>query len=235
MKFAGFPKAGLDFFKRLRKHNDREWFDVHKEEYLQHCRAPMEELVGHLNQAFGKFAPEHITEPKKAVYRIYRDTRFGHDKTPYKTHIAANFPRKGLEKHSAAGFYCSVSDEEIEIGGGLYMPGAAELAALRAFIFEHHAELKKIVCNKKLVELMGPFQGETLQRVPRGYPDDTPARDFLRMKQWVFFQSVDPAIATTADLLPFLIARCKAVAPLVTFLNTPLLSLSRERTAEGMF
>ena len=235
MSFPGFPQQGLDFFKKLRKKNTREWFDAHKDDYLTQCRAPMEELVAEVNQALAKFAPEYIAEPKKAIYRIYRDTRFSTNKTPYKTHIAANFPRSGLEKHSAAGFYFSVSDEEIEIGGGVYMPGAEQLAAIRGHILESHAELQKIADNKKTLELMGALKGESLRKVPRGFPADSPAADFLRLKQWIFFESFDPAVALSSAVVPFVTARFKAMAPLVTYLNTPLLRMVKERSAERMF
>jgi uncharacterized protein (TIGR02453 family) len=92
---------------------------------------PMQELVNAVNDALLEFAPEHVTDPRKAIYRIYRDTRFSADKTPYKTHIAANFPRRGLEKHQGAGYYFSVSAKEIEVAGGVYMPGPEQLLAIR--------------------------------------------------------------------------------------------------------
>jgi uncharacterized protein (TIGR02453 family) len=232
MTFRGFPKQGLEFFRKLRKKNTREWFDAHKDEYLQYCRAPMEELAGEVNRGLARFAPEHIAEPKKAIYRIHRDTRFSKDKTPYKTHIAANFPRGGMEKHAAAGFYFSVSDEGLDIAGGVYMPGPPELAAIRHHILARPGEFKKIVTNRKLVESMGPLQGESLKKVPRGFPDDSPAADFLRMKQWMFFKTFDPAVAADPELADFVIARMKAAAPLVAFLNAPLLALPRERALE---
>lgn len=235
MSFPGFPQKGLDFFKKLRKKNTREWFDVHKEDYLLQCRAPMEELVAEVNQALAKFAPEHITEPKKAIYRIYRDTRFSTNKTPYKTHIAANFPRGGLEKHAAAGFYFSVSDEEIEIAAGVHMPGPEQLAAIRNHIHESHPALEKIAGNRTAVELMGAMRGECLHRVPRGFPAGSPAADFLRMKQWIFFEGFDPAVALTPEIVPFVTSRLEAMAPLVTYLNTPLLKNVKERSAERMF
>ena len=227
-EFAGFPKEGLQFFKKLRKNNDRDWFEANKETYLAKVRLPMEDLVSRVNAELAKFAPDYMTEPKKAIYRIYRDTRFSRDKTPYKTHIAANFPlakqpkRKGAEKHAQAGFYFSVSDEEIEIAGGVYMPGPEELAAIRAHISEHGAELKKIATNRKLVALMGGFQGEALRKVPRGYSPEHPQADYIRMKQWMFFKTFEPGNALSTDLPKFVGARFKAIAPLVAFLNAPL-------------
>ncbi len=235
MKFAGFPKEGLRFFTQLRKHNTREWFETKKDLYVEKVKTPMEELVALMNAELAKFAPDHIAdEPKKAIYRIYRDTRFSNDKTPYKTHIAANFPRKGMEKHAAAGFYFSVSDEGVEIAGGVYMPGAPELALIRAYISENHAELKKIATNKKTVELIGPMQGTALQRVPRGFAADHPAADYLRMKQWMFYKSFPADVAATPEILPFVASRLKAVAPLVQFLNTPLAAVKRPVAAREL-
>jgi uncharacterized protein (TIGR02453 family) len=235
MKFPGFPKEGLQFLKQLRKNNKREWFDARKDVFLNHVKAPMEDLVVHINAELSKFAPEHITEPKKSVYRIYRDTRFSNDKTPYKTHIAANFPRKGMEKHAAAGFYFSVSDEEIEVAGGVYMPGPPEVAAIRAYIFEQHAAFKKIVTNRKLIDLLGPLHGDSLQRMPRGYPEDHPSKDYVRMKQWMFYKTFPADVASTPDLLPFVVSRLKAVAPLVQYLNTPLAAVKRPPAATEMW
>lgn len=228
-KFAGFPAEGLKFFTRLRKNNRREWFEEHKDVFVDKVKAPMEELVALVNAELSRFAPEHVTEPKKAVYRIYRDTRFSSDKTPYKTHIAANFPRTGMEKHAAAGFYFSVSDEEIEVAGGVYMPGPDQLALIRTHIAEHHGELKKIAANRKANELLGPLQGDALRRVPRGFAEDHPGAAFLKMKQWMFYKTFPAAgVAASPDLLPFVAERLKAVAPLVQYLNTPLAAAAKK-------
>jgi uncharacterized protein (TIGR02453 family) len=140
-----------------------------------------------------------------------------------------------MEKHAAAGFYFSVSDEEIEIAAGVYMPGPDQLAAIRAHILETHGEMKKIAANKKTLQLMGALKGESLQRVPRGFPADSPAADFLRMKQWIFFESFEAKVAATPAIVRFISARFQAMAPLVDYLNTPLRKMMKERSADGMF
>src|SRR4051794_2248071 len=103
--FTGFPPEAITFFRRLKKNNTREWFQPRKEIYEEQVKAPMLELVTVLMQRLADFAPDYVADPKKAIYRIYRDTRFSKDKTPYKTHIAAVFTPRSLEKHSGAGFY----------------------------------------------------------------------------------------------------------------------------------
>src|SRR5947207_5514614 len=102
--FSGIPKEGVAFLRALSRNNDREWFQPRKEIFESKLKAPMEQLVEAINAELLKFSPDHITDPKKALYRIYRDTRFSKDKTPYKTHIAANFPHRNLVKHAAAGY-----------------------------------------------------------------------------------------------------------------------------------
>ena len=92
--FGGFPAAGMQFFRSLTRNNRREWFQPRKHIYEEQVRAPMMDLVSALTAQMIRFAPDYIIEPPKAIYRIYRDTRFSNDKTPYKTHIAAIFPRR---------------------------------------------------------------------------------------------------------------------------------------------
>src|SRR5271170_3771184 len=110
--FPGFPPEALKFLRGLERNNRREWFQPRKETFKTKVKAPMLDLVEAINAQLPGFAPEHINDPKKAVYRIYRDTRFSPDKTPYKTHIAAIFPRRGLDRLTSAGFYFHLSPDE---------------------------------------------------------------------------------------------------------------------------
>src|SRR5882672_3168342 len=87
-KFPGFSPDALSFLRALKRNNRREWFQPRKEKYEALIKVPMLEMVAALNEELARFAPDYVTPPEKAVYRIYRDTRFSPDKTPYKTHIA---------------------------------------------------------------------------------------------------------------------------------------------------
>ncbi|MBV8903100.1 MAG: TIGR02453 family protein, partial [Acidobacteriia bacterium] len=89
--FPGFPREGVEFLRALARNNRREWFQPRKQMFEEQVKQPMRALVETVNTALMGFAPELATEPEKAIYRIYRDTRFSKDKTPYKTHIAASF------------------------------------------------------------------------------------------------------------------------------------------------
>ena len=222
--FDGFPQEGLEFFRKLKKNNKREWFQPRKQVFDEMVKAPMIELAGALNAQLARFAPDHIVEPAKAIYRIYRDTRFSNDKTPYKTHIAANFPRQGLGKHSGAGFYFSIGAYEIEIAGGVHMPGPEQLLAIREHIAANHNEFQNLAGKKSLIKLMGELHGNPLERVPKGFAADHPAAEYLKCRHWIFYSTdLDPEIAATKDLFPELVKRMRAMTPFVQFLNHPLI------------
>lgn len=225
--FTGFPTEGMQFFRSLARNNRREWFQPRKQIYDEQLKAPMMELVTALNAEMIRFAPDYVAEPAKAIYRLYRDTRFSKDKTPYKTHIAAIFPRRGLVKHEGAGLYFSVSAKEIEVAGGVYMPGPDALLAIRTHLAERHEEFTRIIESRKLRALMGNMQGEQLSRVPKGFPCDHPAADLLRYKQWLFYVMLDPAIATTPKLLVEIRKRFEAMMPFLDLLNQPLVRAAK--------
>ncbi len=181
----------------------------------------MIELLEAINEELKKFAPDYVCDPPKAIYRIYRDTRFSKDKTPYKTHIAANLPRRGLNKNSGGGFYFSVSPTSVEVGGGVYMPGPDELLTLRMHLAINNLQFRK--ASAKAEKLMGELQGAQLTKVPKGFHPDQPAADLIRRKQFFYFTTLDGKLAASAELFPELIARFKAMMPAIEFLNGPLL------------
>lgn len=232
--FPGFPAEGLAFLRSLKRNNRREWFQPRKHIYDEKVRAPMIELVNALNQEMLKFAPEHAREPEAAIFRIYRDTRFSPDKTPYKTNIGAIFPRRGLDKHACAGLYVSVSAEEIEVAGGVFMPTADELRTIRLHLAERHEEFRAILKAKQLRTLLGELQGDQLARVPKGFCSEHPAADLLRYKQWLLYVTLDPALATTPKLSTEVAKRFRVMAPFLEFLNAPLVSAARHPRAQIM-
>src|ERR1700684_3121329 len=117
-----FTPAALTFLRSLARHNDRAWFTPRKATLERYLPLPMLALIEEINHAFAGFAPEHIRPPHKAIFRIYRDTRFSHDKRPYKNHVAAWWSHQGLEKTSGAGYYFQVSPKGVVIAAGAYMP-----------------------------------------------------------------------------------------------------------------
>src|SRR6059036_2882444 len=130
--FAGLPKEGLRFLRSLKRNNNREWFQKHKSIYETQVRQPMESLIEAMAAEFQRFAPEMVASPKVSAYRIYRDTRFSKDKSPYKTHVAASFGwagdddeaagRSHTENVHASGGYFHLQPGEIFVGGGVWHP-----------------------------------------------------------------------------------------------------------------
>ena len=218
--FPGFPPEALAFLRSLKRNNRREWFQPRKEIFETRLKAPMIQLVEAVNSELLEFAPDHINDPKKAVYRIYRDTRFSADKTPYKTHIAAIFPHRSLEKHSSAGFYFHISEKSVGIAAGAYMPGPDELRAVRTWLAENHTEFR--AAARRAGKLFGKLEGSAVARMPKGFAAGHPAEDLIRMKQWLYWAELDAKIATSPKLLPELVKRFRAAAPVITMLNAPL-------------
>src|SRR3954469_8400180 len=89
--FPRFSPEALTLLRGLERNNKREWFQARKHIYEQYIRTPLEQLVNVINGEFAEFAPRYVTPVRKAIFRIYRDTRFSKDKRPYKTHVAATF------------------------------------------------------------------------------------------------------------------------------------------------
>lgn len=218
-----FTRKTLSFLRALKRNNDREWFRARKAEYEQHVRGPMIGLLGRLALDLPRFAPELISDPRVSLYRIYRDTRFSEDKSPLKTHIGAHFPSKGFPRYEGSGLYFEVAPRWVWIGGGLYMPSTADLQCIREHIALKHRTIHRIVTTAAFRRAVGKLGGEQLTRVPRGYAKDHPAADYLRFRQFLAGREFEAELATSPRFYPELLKIFRAVAPLVRFLNEPLL------------
>ena len=227
-----FTKKTLSFLRALKRNNDREWFKARKAEYDAHVRAPMIDLLTRLARDFRSFAPELVADPKVSLYRIYRDTRFSEDKTPLKTHAAAHFPHRALGKSGGGGLYLEVAPTWVWIGGGLYMPETHELAAIRAHIDANHRALRRVVESRTFVKTVGELHGEQLTRVPRGYPKEHPAAHYLRFRQFLAGREYPAEFAYDPTFYREVVTVFRHVAPLVRFLNTPILERPRDPLME---
>lgn len=219
--FAGFSPDAIKFLRALKRNNRRDWFQPRKEKYEAVIKTPMLEFVAALNEEMARFAPNYVTPPEKAVYRIYRDTRFSPDKTPYKTHIAAIFPRNTAIKREGAVFYLHFTEKEVLAFGGVWGPDRDELMAYRTLLRDNHEEFQAILAGKSLRRLVGGLQGEQLSRMPKGFPVDHPAEALLRQKQWYLESTLPISVLTTPRVVPELARRFAVIAPMVEFLNRP--------------
>ena len=220
--FEGFPEKGIRFLRSLKRNNRRVWFQKRKDTYLEDVKAPMEDFILVVADAFRRFAPEMVANPKVSAYRIYRDTRFSKDKSPYKTHVAAVFPRRDLAKHEGAGFYVHVAPDEVFVGGGLYMPDKQGLQAVREHLARNHRQFRSKVGSRRFRSFFNEISGEQLSRVPRGFLADHPAADLLRYKQFLATRQLEPQLATSPAFYPEVIQTFKALLPMIRFLNEPI-------------
>jgi len=226
--FSGMPPEAFDFLQQLEVNNNRTWFQAHKQVFLEKVRAPMERLVECISSALLEFAVDYATPVKSAIYRIYRDTRFSEDKTPYKTNVGALFFHAGLGSKSAAAFYLEISTQHLGLAGGIYMPTPEYLRAIRLHLLEHHRRFAGLVRHPGLRKAMGSLQGTQLKRPPQGFPADHPATEWIRYKQWYFWQELDPKLAGSSSAVKGIVSRFRLMAEVVEFLNEPLLQRKRK-------
>jgi uncharacterized protein (TIGR02453 family) len=226
-----FTPKTLSFLRSLKRNNKREWFHERRDQYEEHCRQPMTDIVERLAEDFRSFAPEMLADPKVSLFRQFRDTRFSDDKTPMKTHVAAVFPNRTLGRMNGAGMYFEVAPGWVWIGGGLWRPDTSQLQLVREHIVDNLREFDKIVKAPRFKKI-GGLQGDTLSRVPRGFAKDHPAAAYLQHRQFIAFREEPAAFATKKDFYKQLRGTLETIMPLVRFLNAPLVaSLKTERRA----
>jgi uncharacterized protein (TIGR02453 family) len=222
-----FTDASLKFLRALARNNKREWFEQHRAEYDEHVRLPMMEMVAEMDMRMSQFAPEIMGDPKRSVFRIYRDVRFSGDKSPYKTHAACWFfhgegsSKVGREAHGGgAGFYFHLQPGECMVGGGLWMPPRPALLRIRAKIAADPRGFAKLVTAPALKKRLGALSQESaLKRVPRGYEADHPAAEWLKLQSYTVGRKLTDAEATSGRLTATLQKDFAAMLPLIRWLN----------------
>jgi uncharacterized protein (TIGR02453 family) len=218
-----FTPKTLAFLRALKKNNKREWFHARKGEYETVCREPMIAVIEQLAHDFKSFAPEMLADPKVSMFRQWRDTRFSHDKTPLKTNIAATFPNRKLGRMNGAGLYFEVAPTYVWIGGGMYAPDTSQLQLVREHIAANYKRLDQIVKSPAFRKI-GGLKGDRMSRVPRGFDKDHRAAFYLQQKQFLGFREEPASFATQKDFYKQLLWTMKTLAPLVQFLNEPLIA-----------
>lgn len=210
--------ATLKFISSLSKNNNKPWFDEHRETYLS-AKEDFEGFVGLLLKDLAKLEPAFAEQkPKDCVYRIFRDVRFSKDKTPYKSHFGAYF-NKGGKKSPSAGYYLHIEPGKCFAGGGIWMPEAPLLKAVRQEIDYNFDEFSKITKDKKFVKLFKTLHGEQLKTLPKGYEADNPAIEYLKMKSFIVDHQIDDKDVTGKGFLKSCMDTFTTMKPLVDFLN----------------
>jgi len=225
-----FSPATLRFLRGLASHNNKPWFEAHRDEYEAAVKAPMQALIEELDVRLARFAPEIVGDPKRSMFRIYRDIRFSADKSPYKTHASCWFYHRdgsrgvGREAEGGgAGFYFQIAPGESFTGGGMWMPPKEALGKIREAIAENPKAFERIAGDRKLQRRFGGLDDEgQLKRVPRGYAPDHAAADWLRFQSFVSGRRLSDAQATGRRLVTLLEADFVALLPLVRWINGTL-------------
>jgi uncharacterized protein (TIGR02453 family) len=224
--FQGFHPDATEFLADLAMNNERAWFQARKGEYERLCKAPMEAFVVALAERLAVRDLPLLADPKRSPFRIYRDTRFAKDKTPYKTHLGANFPwlEAGREIDAGAhanGGYFHFEPGRMYVGGGMWMAERPRLEAFRQAIVHDEARVRAAIQDPGFVAAFGSIESHhSLVRVPPGYPADHPLADMFRFKDVIFGRSLDDA-EVYSPTLPDLVADAYAAAmPVFRFLAT---------------
>jgi uncharacterized protein (TIGR02453 family) len=225
---AHFTPEAFKFLRGLARHNDRAWFEQRRSVYESELKRPMLALVDEITQAMAEFAPEHMRPAHKAMMRIYRDIRFSADKRPYKTHLAAWWSRRGMEKTSGGGYYLHIGPKECYLAAGVYMPERDQLLALRRWMAEHHREYRamttRLVKPRGRAQAMQTIDADTLTRMPKGFAADHPADELLRARNWGVRSALPVELALEPRLAREIVRRFRLMAPVVDTLNEAIAS-----------
>jgi uncharacterized protein (TIGR02453 family) len=232
-----FSESAFKFLRDLKRNNRREWFEARRDVYERELKQPMLALVEKLTQEMMDYAPGHIRPATKSVLRIYRDTRFSADKTPYKTHLAAWWTCSGLEKTSGGGYYLQISPKEMVVAAGVYMPPKEQLLAIRMHLREHHKQFRHLIEEKKMRKAMSLHEPLSLTRPPKGFEVDEPAIEWIRWRQWGVIGNLPADEALKPSLAATVTRQFRLAKPLVDFLNEPLLKAgkTRRKTLFGLY
>ncbi len=230
--FSRFTPGALTFLRGLKRHNERPWFEANRPTYEREVLGPLRLLSEELDVRFARLAPEFVSPPKRALFRIHRDVRFSKDKSPYKTHAALwVFHRDagrgvGRDAHGGAGFYFHLEPGASMVAGGFWMPPRPLLSTLRDAIAEDRRPFERIVKAKPFVarfgELTDDEPGVRLTRVPRGFAPDHPAAHWLRFNSFTASRPLTDAEALSPKLVDTIMKDYAALLPLVRWLNGTL-------------
>jgi uncharacterized protein (TIGR02453 family) len=223
-QFNGFPKDFFKFFNELKKNNTRDWFTANKPRYYESVVRPMGEYIVSIAPHLERISPFYKADPKPhngSMFRIYRDTRFSRDKTPYKTHAACHFRHQAGRDAHAPGFYMHIETDRISIGGGIWRPPAKQLGLIREFIADNPSAWEKLA-RSSAVKKMGGVQGDSLKRPPRGYDPDARHIEDLKRKSFYLMSEADAGLALGPELVTESTRVFRSVATLNHFVTDAL-------------
>lgn len=210
----------LEFLKKIKNNNNRDWFEKNKDAYKA-AQADVEQSVNGIIAGIRLFDKriESTLEAKKCLFRIYRDTRFSTDKTPYKVNLGASI-NPGGRMAAVPGYYIHIEPRGCFLAGGMYMPPAPELAKIRQEIDYNLADFEKLLKAKDFKKYFNGLDDfDKLKTAPKGYPKDHPAISYLQHKHFVVSHYLKDADLCSKTFVKNAVATFKAMHPLALFLQ----------------
>jgi len=222
---SAYVTAGsFRFLRELARNNNREWFAANKARYEKTTRDPFLRLIGDLAEPLAKISPHFRADPRPSggsMFRIYRDTRFANDKTPYKAWLGARLYHERSRQMPAPLFYLHIAPGRCFVGGGLWHPESATVKRIRDFLVDNPATWKKAVQAKRFREHF-ELGGESLTRPPRGYDPAHELIEDIKRKDFVATRYFSDAEAMSPQLPRIVIDGCKGIAPMIDYLCAAL-------------
>jgi uncharacterized protein (TIGR02453 family) len=223
MAKASFTPAFFDFFRELKRHNTRPWFEKNRARYEREVRDRLVDFVLAAGPRIRAISPHFVADPRPvggSVFRIYRDIRFSKDKTPYKTAGALHFPHEH-RTGSAPGFYLHLEPGGVYSGVGIWHPETAAVGKVRNAIVADPDRWKRITTAKAFTSTL-TVEGRSLKTVPRGYPKDHPHVDDLKRTDFTAGHAFTEKEACAPEFLDRFVGTCRAAAPFTKFLTDAL-------------
>jgi uncharacterized protein (TIGR02453 family) len=220
MSTAYFTPATFRFLSSLARNNSREWFLAHKGDYERHVREPFMQFVADMQAPLARISPHYRADPRKnggSLFRIHRDTRFAHDKQPYKPWQGARFFHERRREIAAPGFYIHLQPGDCHAGGGIWHPEPDTLKRIREFLADNPSAWKKATRGKAFREHF-VFWGESLSRPPRGFDPGHELIEDLKRKDFAAGTDFDEELACSAELLPWTVEQFRRLAPMIDYL-----------------
>jgi uncharacterized protein (TIGR02453 family) len=215
-----FGRGLFRFLAELRENNDRAWFQAHKERFVEEVEGPMLRFIADLGERLPRISKAFVADPRRtggSMFRIYRDTRFSKDKSPFKCAVAAQFPHRDRDRdRTVPAFYLHLEPGRRIGGGGIYHPDAAALKVVRDRIAARPREWEAVLRKRIAIE------GEVLKRTPAGYDPENPFVEDLRRKDYYSLTRFDEAEVCSPGFLDRYVETCAAAAPLVEFVTRAL-------------
>jgi uncharacterized protein (TIGR02453 family) len=211
----------IQFLQDLTENNTREWFQENKTRYDESRKKALFLTEVVINE-IRKFDPEvPLLDPKDCLFRIFRDVRFSHDKRPYKTNFGS-FMAKGGRKSVYSGYYFHIDPTGSFAGGGIYMPEAGPLKAIREYIAEHGEEFLSLINDKNFKKIYPEMMDDKLKTAPKGFSPDHEFIDLLRYKSFAFMRPFDLSEVLAGNYIEKLVDSFKILHPVNRFLNEAL-------------